>query len=257
MKNIRALVVGNWKMNPQSHQAATRLASDLKKGLLRKKGVDVVLAPPSVFIAALGKVRNGSKAFALGAQDVHWEKLGPHTGETSASMLKSFEVAYVIVGHSERRASGETDESVNKKVRTLLKEGIIPIVCVGEKKRDTAGHYLSLVEHQVRAACAGLSRTKLPQFVIAYEPIWAISSGDGKGRTAIPADAHEMKIFIQKVLTDIYGRNYAHHVRILYGGSVNAKNAEALMTEGMVDGFLVGGASLRADEFMSVVDATQ
>jgi triosephosphate isomerase len=164
-------------------------------------------------------------------------------------MLKDLGVTYVIIGHSERREMGETDEQVNKKLHSVLKEGLTPVVCIGEKKRDQWGRYLGQVESQIRKACAGISKAKLEQLVIAYEPIWAIGTGD----TATSADVHEMKIFIQKVLTDIFGRGPAHKVRILYGGSVNAKNAAELMQEGMADGFLVGGASLRAEEFVGVI----
>lgn len=248
-KTIQPLIVGNWKMNPQSVTMATRLATDLKKGLQRVRDVEVVLAPPAVFISEVRKVRNGSKVFALGAQDAHFEKLGAHTGETALSMLKSFDVGYVIIGHSERRAAGETDEAVNKKINATLKAGMIPVVCVGEKKRDQSAHYLTFIEKQLRSACAGVSKAKLGKLVIAYEPIWAI----GTGNTATAGDAHEMKLFIQKVLSDIYGRNMAMKIRVLYGGSANAKNAKELMEEGTVDGLLVGGASLRTKEFVELV----
>lgn len=235
-------------MNPQTVTMATRLASDIKKELTRNT-VDVVLAPPFLYIPAVHGVRNGTKKFTLGAQNAHWERLGARTGEVSLAMLRGFQVTHVIVGHSERRAEGETDEMVNKKIHAAQKAGMIPVVCIGEKKRDHTGHYLTFIEKQIREACAGLSKAKLQHFVIAYEPIWAIGTGD----TATSEDVHEMKLFIQRVLTDIYGRNAAMKVRILYGGSVTAQNAEGLMKEGMVDGFLVGGASLRAEEFVEII----
>ena len=248
-KTVRPLVIANWKMNPQSLGQATRLVTEVREGLSRRRKADVVIAPPSVFLQATSEVRNGSKLFSLGAQDVHWEKLGARTGEVSVPMLKSFGVTHVIVGHSERRAMGESDDVINKKVRSVIKEGIVPVVCVGEKKRDNGAHYLSLVENQVRRACATVSKAKLQQLVIAYEPIWAIGTGD----TATPEDAHEMSLFIHKVLADVYGRSAGEKVKVLYGGSVNARNAKALMDEGMVDGFLVGGASLRAEEFVTII----
>ncbi len=254
-KAIRPLVIANWKMNPQTVSVAKRLASDIKKDLARIDSVEVVLAPPAPFLSVVEEVRNGSKKFKLGAQNVHWEKLGAKTGEVSVLMLAGFGVSHVIVGHSERRAAGETNTEVNKKVRAVLKAGMTAVVCVGENKRDHAGHYLNVVEGQVREACAGLPKAKLSDLVIAYEPVWAISEGDGKGQTATPGDAYEMKLFIRKVLSDIYGRNDAERVRVLYGGSVNGKNAESLTKEGMVDGFLVGGASLRAPEFIQIIKA--
>ena len=168
-------------------------------------------------------------------------------------MLKSFDVRYVIVGHSERRKAGETDEAVNARVTAVIKAGLTAVLCVGEAKRDHGAQYLGDIEGQIRKACAGLSRAKLESLVVAYEPVWAI----GTGHTATPEDVHEMKLFIQKTLTDLYGRNYAQKVRVLYGGSVNAKNAGELMRDGMVDGFLVGGASLNAKEFSGIVSAVR
>jgi len=242
------LIVGNWKMNPQSITVAKTLFYDVQKAMTRVRGVDVGIAPPSIYLAELRPFAKG-KRLRLASQDIFWEPKGAYTGETSASMLKSVGVKYVIVGHSERRAGGETDEEVNKKVVAALKAEFDVIVCVGEKKRDTQGNYLEYVEKQVRAALAGVAKSKLGRIVIAYEPIWAI----GTGKNATPTDAHEMKLFIQRVLTNMYGRPVLSKIRILYGGSVNAKNAELLLSEGMVDGFLVGGASLRAAEFATIV----
>jgi triosephosphate isomerase len=252
-KGIPPLVIGNWKMNPQSSSLASRLAKELKKSLARVEGVTVVVAPPHVYLGDVDQVKNGSKAFALGAQNVHHEKLGAHTGEISLLMLKSFEVTHVILGHSERRREGETDEAVNQKLTATIKAGLTGVVCVGEGKRDGSGHYLSHVEMQVRKALANVSKAKLGQVVVAYEPIWAI----GTGVNATGTDVHEMRLFIEKVISDIYGRNEAQRVQILYGGSVNGKNSKELFTLGTVDGFLVGGASLHADEFTQIVKSTQ
>jgi len=248
-KLFRPLVIGNWKMSPPTENAAKRLFKEIKTGVSKISGTDVAIAPPSVFLSEVHKIRNGSKKIFLGAQEVYKELAGAHTGEISFPMLESFGVKYIIIGHSEKRAEGMTDEQVNKRVSLVLKKGATAVVCVGEKKRDSHGHYLSFVEKQIREALKGVAKTKLQNVVIAYEPIWAI----GTGNTATAEDAHEMKLFIQKVLTDIYGRNFAQKIRILYGGSVHAKNAEELIREGMVDGFLVGGASLKPDEFIDVV----
>lgn len=242
------LVIGNWKMNPQSITAARTLFRDVQKDVSRLRNVDVGIAPPAVYLAEFQKLAKG-KRISLAAQNVFWEKLGARTGEIGVSMLKSVDVTKVIIGHSERRALGETDEGVNKKVLQVLKAGLIAVVCVGEKERDNHGHYLTFVEKQLQRALSGIPKAKLPHVVIAYEPVWAIGTGD----TATPEDAHEMKLFIQKVLSTLFGRVAVSKVRILYGGSVDAKNAEALLHEGAVDGFLVGGASLRASEFSAIV----
>jgi len=252
-KSEQPLVVGNWKMNPQSVSMAIRLAKEIKKKIARTHDVEIVITPPSVYLDAVRVIRNEKNLFKLGAQNAHWEKLGAHTGEVSLSMLQSLDVEYVIIGHSERRKAGETNEEVHNKIQATIKQGMTAIVCVGEEKRDHGALYLNHIEQQIKTACAGLSKAKLSQLVIAYEPIWAI----GTGNNATPEDVHEMKLFIQKTVSDIYDRNFAQKVRILYGGSVTSKNAEMLMEQGMVDGFLVGGASLHADEFNTIIKATK
>jgi len=256
-QGMHPLIMGNWKMNPQTPSLAQKLTKQLKRELTKTTDVDVVLVPPSIYIDLVSKVRNGSKAFLLGLQNVHDQKLGPFTGEIALTMGKDFDVSYIIVGHSERRAMGEKNEDINKKVIATLKEGLTPVLCIGESKRDSSAKYLSFVEEQIRECLAKVPKSKIGNVVIAYEPIWAISSGDGKGETATPADAYEMKLFIEKVLTDLYGRSYARKVRIIYGGSVNEKNATEMFEEGEVDGFLVGGASLKADRFSSIVQQVQ
>ena len=247
------LIIGNWKMHPQSEALAKRLALDLKKALARLDGVDVVIAPPSIFISAVHAARTSARAFKMGAQNVHHEALGAFTGEVSIPMLKSFDVTHVIIGHSERRKGGETDVDVHAKLTAVIKAGLTAVVCVGETKRDHGAQYLGDIERQIREAVKGLSRAKLGNLVIAYEPVWAI----GTGNTATPDDVHEMKLFILKTLSDLYGRNYAQKVRVLYGGSVNPKNAGEIMKEGMVDEFLVGGASLNAKDFTGIIVAAR
>lgn len=254
---IRPLVVGNWKMNPQSKASAVALSKQLKVGLAKMSKVEVVIAPPMLYLEGVSKVRNGSRSFALAVQNVYQEKTGPHTGEVSIPMVRDFGVEYVILGHSERRAEGETDEQVHAKLSAVLKAGLVAIVCVGERTRDESAHYLSFVEAQIRSALAGVQKAKLGNVVIAYEPIWAISSGDGHGRTMSANDVHEMSLFIEKVLSDIYGRNSAQKVRLIYGGSVNEKNAQELFSKGLMKGFLVGGASLKAESFIRIVKEVQ
>jgi triosephosphate isomerase len=245
----QALVIGNWKMNPQTDALAKKLAQELKKALAHRGDAEVVIAPPFPFLGTVRAVQNSGKAFQIGSQDVHHEALGAFTGEVSLPMIKSFDATYVIIGHSERRKAGETDGEVNTKLTAVIKAGLTGVVCVGELKRDHGAQYLGQIETQIREAVKGLSRAKLGSVVIAYEPVWAI----GTGQNATPGDVHEMKLFIEKTLTDLYGRNYAQKVRILYGGSVNPKNAGEIMKDGMVDGFLVGGASLNAKDFATIV----
>jgi triosephosphate isomerase len=252
-KGVRPLVIANWKMNPPSVAVARRLFTDTAKGLSKLDGVDVAVAPPTIFLSEVSSLRKGNTKIKLCAQDAYWEKTGAHTGETSIPMLKNLNVTHVIAGHSEKRAKGMTDDAVNKIAKAALKEGLTVVVCVGERKRDAHGDYLSFVERQILAALSGIPRTKLERVVIAYEPIWAIGTGDN----ATPADVHEMKLFIQRVLTELYGRNWASTMQILYGGSVNAKNVTKLMQEGKPDGFLVGGASLKPQEFITIVNSTE
>lgn len=247
------LVVANWKMNPTAIGDAKRLFLEVKKAARHTK-VPAVIAAPFPYIAELRKLTHNTHV-SLGAQDAHFERSGTYTGEVSPLMLKSLGVSHVIVGHSERRAGGETDETISKKVTATLKAGMTPILCIGETKRDSAGQYLGVVEKQLRAALKPIAKTQIKNVVLAYEPVWAISKGDGKGKTATPADAYEMKLFIQKLLTDRYDRKTAESTHIIYGGSVNPKNAEELLEEGMVDGFLVGGASLKPKEFTAVLAA--
>jgi len=257
----KCIVIANWKMNPGTLEEAKELFLAIKKEASRRKRVETIVAAPFVYIAELGKLLgNAVRSFkhsllTLGAQDVFWEKEGTYTGKISATMLASVGVSFVIVGHSERRALGETDEQVARKVQAAIKEGLTAILCIGESARDSTGQYLSVVEEQLRAACAGLPKASLKFLMIAYEPVWAISTGDGDGKTATPNDVHEMTIFIRRILTSMYTRGSAERVRILYGGSVNEENAHALMHEGMADGFLVGGASLKPRAFGSILTA--
>lgn len=243
------LVIGNWKMNPQTSVMAKRLATEVRKAIARTDGIEVIIAPPSVFIPIVHTARGGGKAFTLGAQNVHSEKLGAYTGEVSIPMLTNFDIRYIILGHSERRKAGETEADVQKKLACVIRSGLTAVLCIGEADRDHGAQYLGDIERQIRTACAGLSRSKLGHLVIAYEPVWAI----GTGHTATASDVYEMRLFIEKTLSDLYGRNYAQKVRILYGGSVNDKNAGELMREGMVNGFLVGGTSLNANEFSKLI----
>lgn len=240
------LVIGNWKMNPGSRKEAKTLIKTLSDACTKNKSISAVIAPPFPYLELV----TPRKQLMLGAQTLDVET--PLTGGISVSMLKDLKVSFVILGHSERRALGETDAQVGIKVTTAVTAGLKAVVCVGEKERDHSGRYFGVVESQVLSALKNINRSQLTHVVIAYEPVWAISTGDGKGATATPDIAHEMKLFIQKVLVGKYGRAAALRVPIIYGGSVNPENTNALLG-GEVDGFLVGGASIKAHAFISIL----
>jgi triosephosphate isomerase len=247
-------VVGNWKLNKTIAEALT-LVTELKNQLGTTRGVAVGVAPVFTAIQPVAKRLEGS-AIATCAQDCFWEKSGAFTGEVSAALLADAGATWAIVGHSERRQFfGDTNESVGKKARAVLAGGLGAIVCVGEMlaERD-AGKTLSIVDAQLAGALDGIdAATATQRLVIAYEPVWAI----GTGRTATPAQAQEVHAHIRKRLAERWSADTASQIRIQYGGSVKAANAEALMAEADIDGALVGGASLEAAEFVAIVKAAR
>lgn len=248
-KKQELLIVGNWKMNPSTLGNARKLFLDVRERMgKRAADVQVVVAPPVPYIGVFRELSPTGR-IALGAQDVSREEAGAHTGEMGASMLKSVGVSHVIVGHSERRAAGETEEQIAAKLQQVLGAKLTAILCVGETKRDKQGAYFTTVETQLTAALQGVATSAAKHLVVAYEPVWAI----GTGNDPEPEQVEEMKLFIQKVLADRFGRAVIAKVRILYGGSVTPKNAEALLVEGKVDGLLIGGASLRARDFTEII----
>jgi len=249
----KPFVGGNWKMNTDSHSGVA-LAKAVVEGSsgLAGSSVDVAVIPPFVYLPAVGAAVSSS-GVALGAQDVYFEAKGAFTGEISAAMLKDVGCTYVLCGHSERRhVLGESDELINKKVTASISGGLLPILCVGEllAERD-ASQTEQVVERQTRAGLAGLSAEKIGAVTIAYEPVWAI----GTGRTATREQAQEVHAFIRKLLARMYDKSVAQDMRILYGGSVKADNAEELMGQPDVDGCLGGGASLKADDFVQIIEA--
>ncbi|MFA5841484.1 MAG: triose-phosphate isomerase [Candidatus Paceibacterota bacterium] len=245
----RKLIVGNWKMNPETRDQARRLMSDIKRASVKAKGADIVVCPPFTYLRDAKEILNRGKA-ALGAQDMFWEGMGAYTGEISPVMLRDLGVRFSIIGHSERRSLGETDEMVNKKVKAALKYKIVPIICVGEKERDTHGYYLATVKGQVEQAFSQVAGTMIKNCVIAYEPVWAVGNKDFESVT--PHDAVEMSIFIRKTLADRYGAKKVSEIRVLYGGSVNAKNAGDFLNEKDIAGLLVGRESLDAKKFLAI-----
>jgi triosephosphate isomerase len=249
----KPFVAGNWKMNTDSRSsvelAKAVVASSV--GVAREK-VTVAVLPPFVYVPAVVKAVSSS-GVAVGAQDVYFESKGAFTGEISPAMLKDVGCTYVLCGHSERRhVLGESDELVGKKVTAAIGGGLLPILCVGEllEERD-GGQTEHVVARHLRTGLAGLSADKMSAVTIAYEPVWAI----GTGRTATPQQAQEVHAFIRHWLGETYDANLAREARILYGGSVKGDNAKELMTQDDVDGLLVGGASLKADEFARIIQA--
>lgn len=245
----KKLIVGNWKMNPRSLKEARTLFLAIKKEARTYKKAETVIAPPFIYLLEASKITSAS--LGLAAQNVSFEKEGAFTGEISASMLSGAKVKYCIVGHSERRALGDTNEQINQKIKLLLANKITPILCVGELERDGEMWYLGTVKTQVEEALAGISKSMLSKIVIAYEPVWAISSTQNR-RDATPEDFEEMQIYIKKILADMYGHAAIQDTRILYGGSVDEKNAGGFLAIG-ADGLLPGRASLTAKKFIGII----
>ena len=243
-----SIVAGNWKMNTTLREA-TSLVSEMKPRLDAVRGVRKVVCPPFVSLASVADLLRGS-TISLGAQNMHHEDSGPYTGEVSPTMVAEL-CEYVVLGHSERRQHfGETDESVNLKVKAAVRVGLKPILCVGERlhERDE-GRAEAVVERQLRGGLDGVE--PVGGLVVAYEPVWAI----GTGRAATPDVAQGMMANIRSVLASLYGGDTASDVPLLYGGSVNPANASDFMREPDIDGALVGGASLDADSFVEIVRA--
>jgi len=251
MKHTHALVIGNWKLNPGTTTEAKLLYSELRKQVPKNGTATVVIAPPFLFIPEIAKTIQSK--MVLGAQDMHYEERGAVTGEIGGGQLASFGVQYVLIGHSERRALGETDTQVNKKVHAALKRKLTPVVCIGERTRDSQGQFYQDITAQIKSLTTGLTPAQLQKVVIAYEPIWAI----GTGLTATAENVKEMQLFIVSTLTKLFERKVAEKVRLIYGGSVKDSNARELYTQGGMSGFLVGGASLQAAEFAAIIKATE
>lgn len=246
------IIAGNWKMH-KTVAEALELVRELRRGLVEVEGVEVVLCPAFVALAPVAELLKPTK-IGLGAQNMFWEDQGAYTGEVSPLMLKDL-VQYVILGHSERRQYfGETDEGVNRKVKAALKHGLKPIICVGENlEENEAGRTHEVVERQLRAALRDISAEQARALVIAYEPVWAI--GTGKPATGAGANA-VIGLTIRGLLADLYGEEVAQTVRVQYGGSVNPQNIAEFVIQPDIDGALVGGASLKAPDFIAIVQET-
>jgi triosephosphate isomerase len=247
----KPLVVGNWKMN-RTVSEGVALARELRPKVAELEAVDIAICPSFTALDAVGRALEGSN-IALGAQDAFWEGQGAFTGEVSAAQLKDVGCRYVILGHSERRRQlGETDEEVHRKLKAVLACGLTPILCVGESLEEReANETVAVVSEQTEHSIGNLTAETAGRLVVAYEPVWAI----GTGRNATPEQVQEVHALLREHLGKLLGSQPASAMRLLYGGSVNAANAKGLMSQPEVDGALVGGASLLAEEFAAIVRA--
>ena len=245
----KIFIAGNWKMNKTAAETA-ELASALKASLAQFAGkCEIAVCPTFTSLATAVEILKGSNV-KVGAQNIHWADNGAYTGEISGAMLKEIGVEYVIIGHSERRQYfGETDETVNQRIKAALKYGLKPIVCIGETLAEREGGITNTVlEKQIRGAFADITAADMDAITIAYEPVWAI----GTGKTATPDVAQETHAFIRSVLTALYG-DKAQDIVVQYGGSMKAENSGALVSKQDIDGGLIGGAALKADSFTALI----
>ena len=246
----KAVIAGNWKMNKTPAEAAALI--DEMKPLVKDADCDVVICVPYVDLQTALEKTAGTN-IKVGAENCHWAKSGAFTGEVSAEMLTSMGVNYVVIGHSERRTLfGDNDQTVKDRVRAALDADMTVILCVGEyPQQREQGVTLEVVGSQTKIALGGVSKEELKRIIIAYEPVWAI----GTGLTATPEQANEVNAFIRKTIEELYDKEAADAFVVQYGGSMNAKNAEELLAKPDIDGGLIGGASLKAEDFAQIVKA--
>lgn len=243
------LIIANWKCNPTTLKEAKQLFNLVREGLKNIKNVKVVICPPFVYIPSLAKASQSK--IALGAQDVFWEEKGAFTGEVSPEMLKDLGVEYVIIGHSERRKYlRETDKMINKKLKASIAASLKPILCLGSKKRGKEEK--KVIETQLKRALVGIKKSDLKNIIIAYEPIWAISTTKSSV-VATPENTKEGEVFLRRSLSKLYSRGIAQKTKIIYGGSVNSQNIEDFIKKARMDGVLIGAASLKPADFIAAV----
>jgi triosephosphate isomerase len=249
MRNI--VICGNWKMNKTVAQSV-QLAKEVVDSVRDIKKVTIAIAPTFLATASVAQVLKGTNV-KLAVQDIHFEDQGAFTGKVSVDMIKELGVEMVILGHSEQRQFfGETDETVNKKVKKVLAAGLTPIICIGETLTEREGGVLETVlKTQISGAYQGIAESDAKKTIIAYEPVWAI----GTGVVATDEQAQETQAYVRKVLSDIYGTNLADSVTIQYGGSMKPSNAEGLLNQKDIDGGLIGGAALKATDFLGIIAA--
>ncbi|HTK33208.1 MAG TPA: triose-phosphate isomerase [Candidatus Paceibacterota bacterium] len=247
----KKLIVGNWKMNPVTLDEAKKIARKIKRASAGLVSVETVICPPFPFIYPCTS-KGESALFHIGAQSASVEiDRGPFTGEVSATMLKEIGVSYVIVGHSEQRARGESDSIVSKKAKAVLEAGLSPIICVGETSRDEAGTYLETLKNQIKQSLADIPPKFASNIILAYEPVWAIGAQEAMKNE----DIYESSLFVKKIFSDIFGPEAGVKAKVLYGGSVNYRNAPDIIAIGKVDGLLVGRESVNAPGFVELLKA--
>jgi len=241
---------GNWKMH-KTLKDGIETVEKLSKSVALLRGSDIVIFPPFTLLYSIKELID-LPHIHLGAQNMHWEEFGAYTGEISPKMLKDIGVSYVIIGHSERRKYfGETDEMINRKIASAIKHGLKPVLCIGETLEERKkGLEKEVIEKQFKSDLKKIPLSSLKDIVIAYEPVWAI----GTGANASPKEAGEMHRFIRELIGKYASKDFMNEVRIVYGGSVKPENAEELAGEEEIDGFLVGGASLKADSFSKIIE---
>lgn len=247
---MKKIVIGNWKMNPVSYDEALKIFNSIKRFSAKLNKTDVVMCPPFIYSHSFIK-KNKDNIVSIGAQNVYSEEQGAFTGEISPRMLQNIGISHVIVGHSERRSRGETDEDISRKTQLLHDAGIYSIVCIGERERDANGNYLNFIKEQIKNSLSKVNKKSLGKLMIAYEPIWAIGAKEAMG----PRDILEMSLFIKKVISDMFGQNEVKDVPILYGGSVNFRNAGDIISQGQVNGLLVGRESVNPPGFIELLKA--
>lgn len=248
----RNLVVANWKMNPTNLAEAKKIFNATRNFAKKFKNLDVIVCSPFVYIEPLSKLSRPKNLF-LGSQNLFSEDKGAFTGEISALMLKNLGVKFSLVAHSERRAMGESDLLINKKLNTAFLNGIIPILCIGERERDREGLYLETIKSQIKNSLLEIPKKNLLGLCVAYEPVWAI--GKSYKEAMNPTDVHETTLFIKKVAGELFGQDIGSSFRVLYGAAVEPENSKQMIEHGNVEGFLVGHASLEPVAFGKILEA--
>ncbi len=248
---MKSIVVANWKMNPPTFREAKVLFEAAKKAAQASPSVSLIIAPPAIYLRELFMSYKG-KRISFAVQNVHSETGGAQTGEISAAQARDAGAVYVLVGHSERRAMGETNDDTRKKVSAVLSLKMTPILCIGEISRLNSGEHFGIIAEQLLEGIEDVPPAKISKVIVAYEPVWAI----GGETTMSPRDMHTMEIFIRKTIVGVYG-DVGHKVRILYGAAVGEKNAAAMMREAQVRGFIVGHVSTNAERFSLLLKAIQ
>lgn len=249
---MKKLIIANWKMTPASAKEAASLFNATARTAKKTRNAKIAVCLPFVYLSSLAR----KSQISLGAQDIFWEDSGSYTGEISAKMLKNLGVEYVIIGHSERRRLGETDKIINKKIKQALKNNLKVIFCVGEFERDEENNYFQFVKDEILKGLDKIPVKLFKNLIITYEPVWAISSANKSGKARFNADtpenAQEMAIYVKRVLVSLFGKA-VRKISVLYGGSVDAKNAGAFLEKKGIDGLLVGRASWSAKTFSELL----